>query len=167
MAGSLNCVTLIGHVGKDPEIRATQDGRKIANLSLATSESWRDKASGEKKEKTEWHRIVIFNDGLVKVVEQYVKKGAKLYIQGSLQTRKWTDQAGVEKYSTEIVLKAFDGQIIMLDGRQNNDSRSGDGYDGYGSQSGGYGQSANKSASDIVKPPGGATTKTFDDEIPF
>lgn len=115
MAGSVNKVILVGNVGKDPEIRRTQDGKSIANLSLATSESWRDKATGERKEKVEWHRIVVFNDGLCKVVEQYVKKGSKLYVEGALQTRKWTDQAGVEKYSTEVVIQGFGGGITLLD----------------------------------------------------
>ena len=118
MAGSLNRVQLIGHVGKDPEIRSTQGGAKIANLTLATSETWNDKASGEKKERTEWHRISIFNDGLVGVVERFVKKGSKLFIEGQLTTRKWTDQAGVEKYSTEINLGKFNGTLILLDGKQ-------------------------------------------------
>ena len=107
MAGSVNKVILVGNLGKDPEIRRTQDGRAIANLSVATSESWRDKATGERKEKTEWHRVVIFSEPLAKVAEQYLKKGAKVYIEGQLQTRKWTDQAGVEKYSTEVVLQGF------------------------------------------------------------
>ena len=116
MAGSVNKVILVGNVGKDPEIRRTQDGRPIANLSLATSETWRDKATGERKEKTEWHRVVIFSEPLCKVVEQYVKKGSKLYIEGALQTRKWTDQSGAEKYSTEVVLQGFNGTLTMLDG---------------------------------------------------
>ena len=117
MAGSVNKVILVGNLGKDPEIRRTQDGRPIANLSIATSETWRDKATGERKEKTEWHRVVIFNEGLCKVAEQYLKKGAKVYIEGQLQTRKWTDQAGVEKYSTEVVLQGFNSTLTMLDGR--------------------------------------------------
>lgn len=115
MAGSVNKVILIGNLGKDPEIRRTQDGRPIANLSIATSESWRDKNTGERKEKTEWHRVVVFNEGLCKVIEQYCQKGQKLYIEGALQTRKWTDQSGVEKYSTEVVLQAFNGVLTMLD----------------------------------------------------
>src|SRR5919112_1736431 len=117
MAGSVNKVILVGNLGKDPEIRRTQDGRPIANLSVATSESWRDKATGERKEKTEWHRVVIFNEGLCKVAEQYLKKGAKIYVEGALQTRKWTDQSGVEKYSTEVVLQGFNSTLTMLDGR--------------------------------------------------
>lgn len=116
MSGSLNKCILIGNVGKDPEIRRTQDGRPIANLSIATSETWRDKNTGERKEKTEWHRVVIFNEGLCKVVEQYVRKGAKLYVEGQLQTRKWTDKDGADKYSTEVVLNGFHANVTMLDG---------------------------------------------------
>ncbi|WP_291869717.1 single-stranded DNA-binding protein [Bradyrhizobium sp.] len=116
MAGSVNKVILIGNLGKDPEMRRTQDGKPIANLTVATSESWRDKSSGERKEKTEWHRVVIFSEGLCKIAEQYLKKGSKVYLEGSLQTRKWTDQAGVEKYSTEVVLQQFGGVLTMLDG---------------------------------------------------
>ena len=119
MSGSVNKCILVGNVGKDPEIRRTQDGKAIANLSLATSESWKNK-SGERQTKVEWHRISIFNENLVKVVESYVKKGAKLYIEGQLQTRKWTDQAGVEKYSTEVVLQNFNGVLTMLDGAGGN-----------------------------------------------
>src|ERR1700738_5098992 len=125
MAGSVNKVILVGNLGKDPEIRRTQDGRPIANLSVATSEQWRDKATGERKEKTEWHRVVIFSEGLAKVREQYLKKGAKVYIEGQLQTRKWTDQAGVEKYSTEVVLQGFNSNLTMLDGRSSGGGRFG------------------------------------------
>jgi len=114
VAGSVNKVILVGNVGADPEIRTTQGGQKIANFSLATSESWRDKQTGERKEKTEWHRIAVFSEPLVKIIEQYVKKGAKLYIEGALHTRKWTDQSGTEKYSTEVVLQAFNGTLTML-----------------------------------------------------
>src|SRR3979411_394378 len=135
MAGSVNKVILVGNLGKDPEIRRTQDGRPIANLSVATSENWRDKATGERKEKTEWHRVVIFNEGLCKVAEQYLKKGAKFYIEGQLQTRKWTDQAGVEKYSTEVVLQNFNSTLTMLDGR----SGGGGGSFGPGGAGGGGG----------------------------
>src|ERR1043166_2808703 len=117
MAGSVNKVILIGNLGRDPEIRRTQDGRPIANLSIATSDSWKDKTTGERKEKTEWHRVVIFSEGLCRVVEQYLKKGSKVYLEGSLQTRKYTDKDGVEKYSTEIVLQNFNSTLVMLDGR--------------------------------------------------
>jgi len=111
---SLNKVTLIGNLGRDPEVRFSQDGKKIANLSLATSEKWKDKATGEQREKTEWHRIVIFNKGLAGVAEKYLKKGSKIYVEGMLQTRKWTDNSGVEKYTTEIVLQNFHGELVML-----------------------------------------------------
>jgi single-strand DNA-binding protein len=117
MAGSLNKVILIGNLGRDPEVRRLTSGDPVVNLSIATSESWRDKASGERKEKTEWHRVVIFNENLAKVAEQYLRKGAKIYIEGQLQTRKYTDKDGTEKYSTEIVLQRFRGELVMLDGR--------------------------------------------------
>ncbi|MBX3488534.1 single-stranded DNA-binding protein [Parvibaculum sp.] len=117
MSGSVNKVILVGNLGADPEIRRTQDGRPIANLRIATSESWRDKNSGERREKTEWHRVVVFNEGLCKVIEQYVKKGWKVYLEGSLQTRKWTDQSGQERYSTEVVLQGFNSVLTMLDSK--------------------------------------------------
>src|SRR5689334_12321573 len=116
MAGSVNKVILVGNLGRDPEIRSTQDGMRIANLAIATSETWRDKMSGERKERTEWHRVVIFNERLAEVAEKYLKKGAKVYIEGALQTRKWTDNAGQERYSTEVVLTRFRGELTMLDG---------------------------------------------------
>src|SRR5260221_3311178 len=114
MAGSLNKVQLIGNLGRDPEIRKTQDGKNIANLSIATSESWKDKNSGERKERTEWHRVVIFNDALSGIAEKYLRKGSKVYVEGQLQTRKWTDQSGQEKYTTEVVLQVFGGAIVLL-----------------------------------------------------
>src|SRR5579871_5599012 len=117
MAGSVNKVILVGNLGADPEIRRTQDGRPIAHLRIATAETWRDKATGERRERTEWHRVVIFNEGLAKVAEQYLKKGSKVYVEGQLQTRKWTDQSGAEKYTTEVVLQGFNSQLTMLDGR--------------------------------------------------
>ena len=117
MAGSVNKVIIVGNLGKDPEIRRTQDGRPIANLTVATSETWRDKATGERKEKTEWHRVVIFSEPLCKIAEQYLKKGSKVYLEGALQTRKWVDQSGVEKYSTEVVLQAFNSTLTMLDSK--------------------------------------------------
>ncbi len=120
MAG-VNKVILVGNVGKDPEIRTTQDGTKIANFSLATSETWNDRASGERKEKTEWHRVVVFNDRITDVVEKYVKKGKSVYVEGSLQTRKWTDQSGTEKYSTEVVIGRFKGELTLLGGRNDGD----------------------------------------------
>lgn len=118
MVNSINKVTLIGNVGRDPEIRTTQDGREIASLTLATSESWKDKVTGERKERTEWHRIAIFSEGLVNIIKNYVKKGSKLYIEGALQTRKWIDNNGAERYSTEIVLQNFNSTILMLDGNK-------------------------------------------------
>lgn len=117
MAGSLNKVMLIGNVGKDPEIRSTQEGREIAQLVLATSDSWKDRSSGERREKTEWHRIVVFPEGLVTIIKNYVKKGSKLFIEGSLHTRKWEDSSGQEKYTTEIVIQGFNGSLTMLDSR--------------------------------------------------
>jgi single-strand DNA-binding protein len=172
MAGSVNKVILVGNLGKDPEIRRTQDGRPIANLSVATSESWRDKNTGERKEKTEWHRVVIFSEPLCKVVEQYLKKGAKVYIEGQLQTRKWTDQSGQEKYSTEVVLQGFNGTLTMLDGRQGGGMGGGlqeggqsdyaDG--GYGGGGGGYSESKRVGGG---KGGGKAIDKPLDDEIPF
>src|SRR5580692_3870727 len=117
MAGSVNKVILVGNLGRDPEVRNTQDGGKIVNLAIATSETWNDKASGERKEKTEWHRVVIFNDRVADVAERFLKKGAKIYVEGSLQTRKWTDQSGQERYTTEVVIGRFNGQLTMLDTR--------------------------------------------------
>jgi len=163
MAGSVNKVILVGNLGKDPEIRRTQDGRPIANLSIATSETWRDKNSGERKEKTEWHRVVIFNEGLCKVAEQYLKKGAKVYIEGALQTRKWTDQSGVEKYSTEVVLQGFNSTLTMLDGR------GGGGGGSFGEEPGGdFGSSGpSSSAPRRAVAVGGGRSNDMDDDIPF
>jgi single-strand DNA-binding protein len=162
MAGSVNKVILVGNLGKDPEIRRTQDGRPIANLSVATSESWRDKATGERKEKTEWHRVVIFNEGLCKVAEQYLKKGAKVYIEGQLQTRKWTDQSGVEKYSTEVVLQGFNSNLTMLDGRSG-------GGGGFGSEDAGgdFGSGGPSVAAPRRAVAAGARNSDMDDDIPF
>lgn len=119
---SINKVILVGHLGKDPEIRATNSGDKIANLSVATSESWRDKASGERKDKTEWHKVVIFNEGLAKVCESYLRKGSKVYLEGALQTRKWTDKDGAERYSTEVVLQKYRGELVLLDSKGDSDT---------------------------------------------
>ena len=130
MAGSVNKVILVGNLGRDPEIRSTQDGTRVANMSIATSESWRDKATGERKERTEWHRVVIFNERLVDIVEKYLKKGSKVYIEGALQTRKWTDNTGAEKYSTEVVLQKFRGELTMLDGGRGEGGGAGGGYAG-------------------------------------
>jgi single-strand DNA-binding protein len=171
MAGSVNKVILIGNLGKDPEIRRTQDGRPIANLTLATSEQWRDKNSGERKEKTEWHRVVIFSEPLCKIVEQYLKKGAKIYIEGALQTRKWTDQQGVEKYTTEVVLQGFNSVLTMLDGRSGGSSGGGGGGN-FGSDDGGDFGSSGPSSSAPRRPVaagsgGGGRNSDMDDDIPF
>jgi single-strand DNA-binding protein len=169
MAGSVNKVILVGNLGKDPEIRRTQDGRPIANLTVATSETWRDKGTGERKEKTEWHRVVIFNEGLCKVAEQYLKKGAKVYIEGQLQTRKWTDQAGVEKYSTEVVLQGFNSTLTMLDGRSGGAS-SGGGNFGADEGGGDFGASSPSSPAPrraAVAASGGGRNNDMDDDIPF
>jgi single-strand DNA-binding protein len=163
MAGSVNKVILVGNLGKDPEIRRTQDGRPIANLSVATSESWRDKATGERKEKTEWHRVVIFNEGLCKVAEQYLKKGAKVYLEGQLQTRKWTDASGVEKYSTEVVLQGFNSNLTMLDGR----SGGAGGSFGAEESGGDFGSGGPSVAAPRRAVAAGARNSDMDDDIPF
>ncbi|GAG12151.1 unnamed protein product, partial [marine sediment metagenome] len=140
MAGSVNKVILIGNLGRDPEIRRTQDGRPIANLRIATSDTWRDKATGERREKTEWHSVVIFNENLCRVVEQYLKKGSKIFVEGQLQTRKWQDQSGQDRYSTEVVLQGYSGSLTMLDGRNSSAGSSAgmqeSGQAGYGSDNG-------------------------------
>jgi single-strand DNA-binding protein len=164
MAGSVNKVILVGNLGKDPEIRRTQDGRPIAQLSVATSETWRDKATGERKEKTEWHRVVVFSEGLAKVAEQYLKKGAKVYIEGQLQTRKWTDpQSGVEKFTTEVVLQGFNSTLTMLDGR------AGGGGSSFSEEPGGdFGAAGPSSpAPRRAVAAGGARNSDMDDDIPF
>ena len=165
MAGSVNKVILIGNLGADPEIKRTQDGRPIANLRIATSDTWRDKNTGERKEKTEWHRVVIFSEGLCKVAEQYLKKGAKVYIEGALQTRKWTDQQGVEKYSTEVVLQNFNSTLTMLDGRSGG---SGGGSFGGDDAGGDFGSSGPSSAPPRRAVAAGARGNSdMDDDIPF
>jgi len=187
MAGSVNKVILVGNVGADPEIRRTQDGRPIANLRIATSETWRDRNSGERREKTEWHNVVVFNEGLCKVVEQYVKKGAKLYVEGQLQTRKWQDQSGNDRYTTEVVLQGFNSTLTMLDGRGEGGGDRG-GYGGGGGRvssdfgggddfGGGYGGGndydrrpsggANRGGGGNQPPAGGNFSRDLDDDIPF
>jgi len=166
MAGSVNKVILVGNLGRDPEIRSTQDGMRIANLAVATSETWRDKMSGERRERTEWHRVVIFNERLAEVAEKYLKKGSKVYIEGALQTRKWTDNSGQERYTTEVVLTRFRGELTMLDGAGGARGAGGPtiegGYDeGYG---GGLGDEPRTSAT----PPRSRTpVNDLDDDIPF
>lgn len=179
MAGSVNKVILVGNLGRDPEVRTMQDGRKVVQLSVATSESWRDRATGERREKSEWHRVVIFNDRLADVAERYLKKGAKVYLEGQLQTRKWTDQSGQEKYTTEVVLQQYRGELTMLDGRGGGESEGG--YAGgssggdFGGESGGYGggRGSGGGAASGGGFGGGSSGGGFgrggdiDDEIPF
>ena len=163
MAGSVNKVILIGNLGADPEIRRTNDGRPIANLRVATSESWRDKNTGERREKTEWHRVVIFSEGLTKIAEQYLKKGSKVYLEGQLQTRKWTDQSGAERYSTEVVLQGFNSQLTMLDGRG-----QGGGADA-GAKGGDFGRATPMEGGREPARAGARASlaEELDDEIPF
>ena len=151
MAGSINKVTLVGNLGRDPEIRHTASGQKIAHLSVATSESWKDK-SGERQERTEWHRVVIFNSNLADFSERFLKKGSKVYVEGALQTRKFTDQSGQEKYTTEVVLGAFRGELVVLDGRADGSAPA---------------VASDTSSSGWDASPLSGTTETFDDEIPF
>jgi single-strand DNA-binding protein len=180
MAGSVNKVILVGNLGKDPEVRSTQDGSKIVNLTLATSETWNDRASGERKEKTEWHRVVIFNDRTADVAERFLKKGAKIYVEGSLQTRKWTDQQGQERYTTEVVIGRFNGAMTMLDGRAG--GGEGAGYGSEGASGGGPSYAPRErapAASAPARSGGGARGPSggpswdapkggdLDDEIPF
>jgi single-strand DNA-binding protein len=160
MAGSVNKVILIGNLGADPEIRRTQDGRPIANLRVATSESWRDKTTGERREKTEWHRVVIFNEGLCKIVEQYLKKGAKVYLEGALQTRKWQDKEGNDRYSTEVVLQGFNSQLTMLDRAGGG---AGAGLENGGGEFGASGPMQKRPAAAVA----GGKRDDMDDEIPF
>ncbi|MGJ8587016.1 MAG: single-stranded DNA-binding protein [Yoonia sp.] len=172
MAGSVNKVILIGNLGADPEVRTFQNGGKVANLRIATSETWKDKNTGERREKTEWHTVAIFQEGLVRIAEQYLKKGSKVYIEGKLQTRKWQDQSGQDRYSTEVVLNGYDGTLTMLDSRNEGGGGNygggsgGGGYGGgssgggYGGNDGGYGGGNGGGA-----PSGGDSG--MDDEIPF
>jgi len=166
MAGSVNKVILVGNVGADPEVRTLPSGGKVVNLSVATSDSWRDKNSGERREKTEWHRVVIFSEGLVRVAEQYLRKGSKVYLEGALQTRKWQDQSGQDKYSTEVVLQGVNSNLTMLDGRGDNEG-AGSGFSGpaersFSSNSGNGGGGARRPQASAPAFEGGA-----DDDIPF
>ena len=166
MAGSVNKVILVGNVGNDPEIRSFNNGGKVANFSLATSDSWRDKQSGERREKTEWHRVAVFNDGLVGVIERYVKKGSKLYIEGALQTRKWTDRDGNEKYTTEVVLQGYGGNLTMLDGRSEGGGARSGGGGGYNQHRGGnMSQGGGQRSASVMEGP--KENFDLDDEIPF
>jgi single-strand DNA-binding protein len=179
VAGSVNKVILIGNLGKDPEVRSMQNGGKVCNLSVATSESWKDKMSGERKERTEWHRVVIFNENLISVAERFLKKGSKVYLEGQIETRKWADQAGVEKYSTEVVLRPFRGELTLLDGREGGGGGGGYGGGGGGGGGGGdYGSGGGSGGSRGSSGGGGygggggsggftPSGPDLDDEIPF
>ena len=169
MAGSVNKVILVGNLGRDPEVRHTQDNKKIVNMSVATSETWKDRNTGERRERTEWHRVVIFSEGLANIAEQYLRKGSKVYIEGALQTRKWQDQSGQDKYTTEVVLQGFNSTLTMLDGRDGGSGGGGgfggDSGGGFGGGSGGGGDSfgGGGSGGGSGPAPGG----DLDDEIPF
>ena len=171
MAGSVNKVILIGNLGADPEIRRTQDGRPVANLRVATSESWKDKTTGERREKTEWHRVVIFNENLCRIAEQYLKKGSKVYLEGALQTRKWQDQSGQDRYSTEIVLQGFRGELTLLDRAGGGAGAGGGGSELGGDDAGEFGSSGPSGPARKVAAAGGGgranSGADLDDEIPF
>ena len=177
MAGSVNKVILIGNLGRDPEVRSFQNGGKVCNLRIATSETWKDRNTGERREKTEWHSVAIFQEGLVRIAEQYLKKGSKVYIEGQLQTRKWQDQSGADKYSTEVVLQGFGGTLTMLDGRDGAGSGGGGGGGNYGggsggydsgpSDPGGYGGGYDNGPSAGGNEGGRSSSRDLDDEIPF
>ena len=174
MAGSVNKVILIGNLGRDPEVRSFQNGGKVCNLRIATSETWKDRNTGERREKTEWHSVAIFQEGLVRIAEQYLKKGSKVYIEGQLQTRKWQDQSGQDRYSTEVVLQGYNGVLTMLDGRDgpsgggsggssggNYGGDYGGGYDSGSGGGGGYDRGGSSGGG------GGGSSRDLDDEIPF
>lgn len=169
MAGSVNKVIILGNLGADPEIRTFGNGGKVANLRIATSERWRDKNTGENREKTEWHTVAIFSEGLVRVVEQYLKKGSSVYIEGKLQTRKWQDQSGNDRYSTEVVLQGFDSKLVMLGGNQGGGSQGGGGDYGGGNQGGGQGGGGGYGGGNQGggNQGGGGGGGNLDDEIPF
>jgi single-strand DNA-binding protein len=173
MAGSVNKVILIGNLGRDPEVRSFQNGGKVVNLRIATSETWRDRTSGERKERTEWHSVAIFNEALGKIAEQYLKKGSTVYIEGSLETRKWQDQSGQDRYSTEVVLRPYSGNLTLLGGRGDGGSGGGSGgYDdrgGYdeGGQGGGGGYGGSRGGAGGASGSGGGGRSDMDDEIPF
>ncbi len=170
MAGSVNKVILIGNLGADPEVRTFQNGGKVCNIRIATSETWKDRSTGERREKTEWHSVAIFQEGLVRIAEQYLKKGSKVYIEGKLQTRKWQDQSGQDRYSTEVVLQGYDGTLTMLDGRSEGGGGNyggGSSGGGYSGGSGGYGGNDDGNYGGGQAGGGGGKTSDMDDEIPF
>ncbi len=167
MAGSVNKVILIGNLGADPEIRHMQDGRPVANLRIATSESWRDKATGERREKTEWHNVAIFNEGLCKIAEQYLRKGSKVYLEGQLQTRKWQDRDGNDRYTTEVVLQGYNGALTMLDGRSGGSAEAGHSAGMHESAQSGYDRGPSGGARGGKSQPADSFDRDLDDEIPF
>lgn len=175
MAGSVNKVIIIGNLGRDPEVRTFQNGGKVCNLRIATSENWKDKNTGERREKTEWHSVAIFNDGLVRVAEQYLRKGSKVYVEGQLQTRKWQDQSGQDRYTTEVVLQGYGGTLTMLDGRSEGGGMGGGGYGGGGGDQMGYdngpqgdpGYGGGMGGGQGGGMGGGMPSPDLDDEIPF
>lgn len=170
MAGSVNKVILVGNLGRDPEVRSFPNGGKVCNLRIATSESWRDKNTGERKDRTEWHSVAIFNENLAKIAEQYLRKGSKVYVEGQLETRKWQDQSGADRYTTEVVLRAFRGELTLLDGRDGGGSGSGSQSGGYDEGQGG-GQGGGSIGGDYADrggpSSGGSARADLDDEIPF
>jgi single-strand DNA-binding protein len=165
MAGSVNKVIIIGNLGRDPEVRTFQNGGKVCNLRIATSENWKDRNTGERRERTEWHSVAIFSEGLVRVAEQYLRKGSKVYLEGKLQTRKWQDQSGQDRYSTEVVLQGFDATLVMLDGRGEGGGGGGGSYGG--SQDPGYGGGDYGGGSDAAGGGDSRPSRDMDDEIPF
>ncbi|MDF3413633.1 single-stranded DNA-binding protein [Sulfitobacter sp. M57] len=178
MAGSVNKVILIGNLGRDPEVRSFQNGGKVCNLRIATSETWKDRNTGERREKTEWHSVAIFQEGLVRIAEQYLRKGSKVYIEGQLQTRKWQDQSGADRYSTEVVLQGYGGTLTMLDGRDGGQGGGGQGGGGgygggqggggdYGGGGGDYGGGGGYDSGPSQGGGGGGSSRDLDDEIPF
>ena len=174
MAGSVNKVIIVGNLGRDPEVRTFQNGGKVCNLRIATSETWKDRNTGERRERTEWHSVAIFSEGLVRVAEQYLRKGSKVYLEGKLQTRKWQDQSGQDRYSTEVVLQGFDATLVMLDGRSGGGDGGGfggggqgGGYGGGYDQGGGYGGGYDSGPQGGGQQGGGAPSRDLDDEIPF
>ncbi len=175
MAGSVNKVILVGNLGRDPEVRTFQNGGKVCNLRIATSENWKDRQSGERKERTEWHSVAIFNENLARIAEQYLKKGSKVYVEGKLETRKWQDQSGQDRYTTEVVIRNFGGELTLLDGRDGGGSGGGGGYDdggysgggGGGDYGGGYQSGGGSGGAAGGGSRGGGGRSDMDDEIPF
>jgi single-strand DNA-binding protein len=168
MAGSVNKVILVGNLGRDPEVRSFQNGGKVVNLRIATSDTWRDKTTGERKERTEWHSVAIFNENIGKIAEQYLRKGSKVYVEGQLETRKWQDQSGADRYSTEVVLRPYSGSLTLLDGREGGGSGGGEerGSGGY-AEDRGYGEERGGSGASAARSGGGGGRSDLDDEIPF